>query len=143
MIRTNASSFFNIENMLAYLSNLPKERYAIGFTLNIPKYGNFLHGTSTIITKDISHYLYQYYNNFDLKIADDVLISLILKSQNITLNILDESKIQFLIDDIYDESLPKLLIDDNILYYRVKNDKNRDIDILYFNFLLQKIYNVF
>ena len=33
-------------------------------------------------------------------------------------------------------------IDDNILYYRVKNDKNRDIDILYFNFLLQKIYNI-
>ena len=143
LIRTNASSFFNIENMLNYLSIFPKEKYAIGFTLNIPKYGNFLHGTSTIITKDISHYLYQYYNNFDLKIADDVLISLILKSQNITLNILDESKIQFLIDDIYDESLPKLLIDDNILYYRVKNDKNRDIDILYFNFLLQKIYNVF
>ena len=143
LIRTNASSFFNIENMLNYLSSLPKENYAIGFTLNIPKYGNFLHGTSTIITKDISHYLNQYYNNFDLKIADDVLISLILKSQNITLNVLDETKIQFLINNIYDESHPKLLTEDNILYYRVKNDNNRDIDILYFNFLLQKIYNVF
>ena len=143
LIRTNSSSFFNIENMLNYLSNLPKEKYAIGFTLNIPVHGNFLHGTSTIITKDISHYLYQYYNKFDLKIADDVLMSLILKSQNITLNVLDETKIQFLINNIYDESQPKLLIEDNILYYRVKNDKNRDIDILYFNFLLQKIYNVF
>jgi hypothetical protein len=145
LIRTNSSSFFNIENMLKYLSNLPKEKYAIGFTLNLPKYGNFLHGTSTIITKDISHYLYQYYNNFDLKIADDVLMSLILKSQNITLNVLDETKIQFLINNIYDESQPKLLIEDNILYYRVKNDNNgnRDVDIMYFKFLLNKIYNVF
>jgi hypothetical protein len=143
LIRTNASSFFNIKNMLNYLSNLPKEKYAIGFTLNIPKYGNFLHGTSIIITKDISYYLYKYYNKNYLKIADDVLISLILKSQNIKLNILDESKIQFLIDDIYDESKPKNLEHDNILYYRIKNNKDRNIDILYFNFLLQKIYNVF
>jgi hypothetical protein len=143
LIRTNVSSFFNIENMLKYLSNLPKEKYAIGFTLNLPKYGNFLHGTSTIITKDISHYLYQYYNNFDLKIEDDVLISLILKSQNITLNVLDESQIQFLIDDNYDESKPKFLEHDNILYYRIKNNKDRNIDIMYFKFLLNKIYNIY
>jgi hypothetical protein len=143
LIRTNSSSFFNIENMLKYLSNLPKEKFAIGFTLNIPKYGNFLHGTSIIITKDISYYLYQYYNKNYLKIADDVLISLILKSRNIKLNILNESKIQFLIDDIYDETKPKILEHDNILYYRIKNNKNRDIDIMYFKFLLQKIYNVF
>jgi hypothetical protein len=143
LIRTNASSFFNIENMLKYLSNLPKEKFAIGFTLNIPKYGNFLHGTSIIITKDISYYLYKFYNKYYNKIADDVIISLILKSQNIKLNILDESQIQFLIDDNYDEKKPKFLTDDNILYYRIKNNKNRDIDLLYFKFLLQKIYNVF
>ena len=144
LIRTNASSFFNIENMLEYLSNLPKENYAIGFTLNIPVHGNFLHGTSTIITKDITYYLYNY-NNFNLKIADDVLMSLILKSQNITLNVLDETRLQFLINNIYDESHPKILAEDNILYYRVKNDNNgnRDLDIMYFKFLLQKIYNVF
>ena len=144
LIRTNSSSFFNIENTLKYLSNLPKEKYAIGFTLNIPKYGgNFLHGTSIIITKDISYYLYQNYNKFNLNIPDDVLISIILKSKNIKLNMLHESsQIQFLINDKYDESLPKLLEDTNILYYRVKNNKNRDIDIKYFKFLLKKIYNV-
>jgi hypothetical protein len=143
LIRTNSSSFFNIEKMLKYLSNLPKEKFAIGFTLNIPKYGNFLHGTSIIITKDISYYLYKYYNKNYLKIADDVFISLILKSQNITLNVLDETQIQFLIDDNYDELKPKFLEHDNILYYRIKNNKDRNIDILYFKFLLQKIYNVF
>jgi hypothetical protein len=143
LIRTNASSFFNIENMLKYLSNLPKERFAIGFTLNIPIHGNFLHGTSIIITKDISYYLYKYYNKNYLKIEDDVFISLILKSQNITLNILDESQIQFLIDDNYDETKPFFLKNDNILYYRIKNNKDRNIDILYFKFLLLKIYNVF
>jgi hypothetical protein len=143
LIRTNVSSFFNIQNMLKYLSNLPKEKFAIGFTLNIPIHCNFLHGTSIIITKDISYYLYKYYNKNYLKIADDVFISLILKSQNITLNVLDESQIQFLIDDNYDESKPKFLEHDNILYYRIKNNKDRNIDIIYFKFLLQKIYNVF
>ncbi len=143
LIRTNVSSFFNIENMLKYLSNLPKEKFAIGYILNIPIHGNFLHGTSIIITKDISYYLYKFYNKYYNKIADDVIISLILKSQNIKLNILDESQIQFLIDDNYDEKKPKFLKDDNILYYRIKNNKNRDIDLLYFKFLLDKIYNVF
>ena len=72
-------------------------------------------------------------------------MSLILKSQNITLNVLDETRLQFLINNIYDESHPKILAEDNILYYRVKNDNNgnRDLDIMYFKFLLQKIYNVF
>jgi hypothetical protein len=143
LIRTNSSSFFNIEKMLKYLSNFPKEKFAIGFTLNIPIHGNFLHGTSIIITKDISYYLYKYYNKNYLKIADDVFISLILKSQNITLNVLDESQIQFLIDDNYDESKPKFLEHDNILYYRIKNNKDRNIDIMYFKFLLNKIYNIY
>jgi hypothetical protein len=135
LIRTNISSYFNINNIISYLEYLPKNNFATGFILNIPIYNDFLHGTSIILTKDITHYLYLNYHNFNLDIPDDVLISIILKSMNIKLNKIDEELILFLINNVYDENI---YIPNNILYFRIKNADIRDIDEKYFELLYNK-----
>jgi len=133
LIRTNISSIYNIPNIINYLEQKPKYKFATGFILSLPTYRDFLHGTSMIITKDVAQ-LIEKPHSYSLNIPDDVLISLIIKSHGISLEKINEYYVTFLIDDNYDENKVLSTYKD-VLYYRVKNNGNRNIDIQYFDFI--------
>ena len=133
VMRTNLSSFLNVYNILNFINLLPKNNFAGGYLC----FNAFISGTGIFMSKDVATILINNIN--DTHIHDDVLISRILQYNNIKLTDMDayNYNIVYLINDTFDENIK---INDNILYYRIRNDANRNVDLLYFNLLLKKIY---
>ena len=132
LIRTNISTIYNIPKIINYLNNKPKIKFATGYILNCIKYGDFIHGTSIIISKDVANMILQPHN-FSLKLPDDVLLSYIIKSYGINFEYFDLNYINFLIYNNYNEN--KILLNNDTLFYRVKNMNNRNIDLQYFDLI--------
>jgi hypothetical protein len=135
IMRTNLSSFLNINNILKFIDLLPKNNCGGGYLC----FNDFVSGTGIFMSKDVANILV---NNIDnSEIHDDVLISRIMTNHNITLFNINtyNYNIEYLCNNNYNDNIN---INDNILYYRIRNDENRNIDIKYFNFLLNNIYNI-
>lgn len=132
-IRTNLSSFWNLNNLLRIKKLLPLSNYAGGIIM----FNSFISGTGIILSKDVCIKLANTIstnNNYE-----DVYISRTLQQLGYTLNNLTKinMNMHFLIND-NNTVLPDNFND--ILYFRIKNnDRNHDIRLM--DILCQKIYN--
>ena len=139
IVRTNLSTFWHIPNLLNFINNIPKQRFACGFAIQ-----GFITGTGIIITRDVGVLLYTKY--CDSHTYEDVTISYNIQSYGIHLHNIVNYKWGFLIPKIDD--LPPncryINIDDDfsdILHFRIKNT-DRNLDVEYFKKLLLTLYNI-
>lgn len=139
VIRTNLSSFWNLNNILTFLNNKPLYKYACGYAFQ-----GFISGTGVIMSRDVANLLLASETQY---ISDDVAISNIIQNNGIELYDIQEYKWGFMMPKI--DNLPSnccyLTSDDNnfddILYFRLKNaDRFTDVeyskkifDVLYKN----------
>jgi hypothetical protein len=140
VIRTNLSTFWNIPNLLTYLSTAPKTALASSFA-----FMGFLSGTTIILSRDVGIIVYS--NPNDVNISDDLAISQTIQSNGIDLYDITEYKWGFLIpkNDILPSNCRYLTTNDtdfsDILNFRIKNP-DRKTDIIYFKFLLKHLHNI-
>lgn len=147
ILRTNLSSFLNLNNILSYLDLVPNINFAGGYSFQ-----GFISGTGIFMSRDVGNILIQDQRNDDIN--EDVLISNIISQNNIPIiNITaykwgfltdaDESHLppncEFISCGAFDENIK---YSSNILYFRIKNGSNRNIDIQYFKLLIKNIYNI-
>jgi hypothetical protein len=148
IFRTNLSTLINIPKLYQYIYTLPKDNICSGFDV----FG-FITGTGIIMPKKVAELVADNYKNFNYNsIHEDVLISNIFRFYNIThipplnyywgliVNTTDSEKPLWKIyntENVYKE-FDYL---DNILHYRIKNE-DRNIDFLYFKYLLNKLYQI-
>lgn len=150
IIRTNISSFWHITNLLKFLENAPKERFAGGYATQTFFTGNktipFITGTGIIMSRDVGELVYK--NPNILTIIDDVDICDTIVSNGIELYNIKEYKWGYLIPP-YTDQIPENYVflnvnnDDfsNILYFRNKNH-DRAIDLNNFQVLLKRLYGL-
>lgn len=135
VIRTNLSSFWDLNNLLKFKNFLPRQNLCCG---HLP-FNSFISGTGIIMSSNVSNKITSLidttgYNN------DDVYISrLLINCKYVIQNIENTGfTIKYLIYD-NNNAIPEDT--NNILYYRIKNgDRNIDIDM--FKKLLLKIYSL-
>lgn len=129
LVRTNISSFWNIDHLFKLANQLPRT----GCFSGIYMFNHFISGTGIILSRDVCEYLLTFPIGYT---SDDVLISDNLKHKYNIFR-LDESLMYYCIQDKID--IPDSV--ENILYFRIRNN-NRSIDIEIFKILLRKIYNI-
>jgi hypothetical protein len=135
VLRTNLSSFLNIYNILNFIKLLPKNNSGGGYLC----FNEFITGTGIFMSKDVANILINKIDN--TQIHDDVLISRVITNNNISLFNIEtyNYNIEYLCTNNFNENIN---FNDNILYYRIRNEENRNIDLQYFNILIKKIYNI-
>jgi hypothetical protein len=131
IMRTNISSFLHIDNILLHLNKVEKTNYAGG-----PGVDNFISGTGIFMSRDVGNILVE--NQSIEQMHDDVLISKILHSNGILLKTMRNKWHQFISNNFNEH----INFSNETLIFRIKNIANREIDVLYFKLLLNKIYNV-
>jgi hypothetical protein len=152
-IRTNISTFWNFNYIERLLEKCPKEKcYAGGHNLS-PYYINenectvkpVYSGVCIIITPDIATIILNNISKINYNIPDDISIGLFMS--NIECNTYDVinrayyENYNMLDDEAINMQINKDL--DNCIYYRVKNNNNREhTDLMIYNILLNKIYNM-
>lgn len=150
VIRTNLSTFFHIPNLLEYIFSIPNENACGGFS-----YRGFITGTGIILTRDVANKIVNEFINYNIiEYNEDIIISSILNKLKIPYFNPNKYYMWGLIIDEKSEPYPEYhymipagkFIDidfpDNILYFRIKNSLDRNLDILYYKLLLNKIYNI-
>lgn len=130
LIRTNISSFWNIDNMFTLSNQLPKMGCLSGFYI----FDSFISGTGIIMSKDVCNILIR--EQIEYNKPDDIMISENLK-KHFKISPLQNDKIYFLINN--EINIPDNT--DDILYFRIKNN-DRTIDIQLFKLLLKRIYDI-
>ena len=132
LIRSNLSSFWNLNNVLLLKNTLPLFDYCGGFVL----WNSFITGTGIILSRDVC---INFLNNtqIEYETTEDVYTSMILKSKKYSLQDIKNYKWYHLTNNETD--VPNDI--ENILYYRIKNpDRNYDIEL--FSKLCKQIYNL-
>jgi hypothetical protein len=138
VIRTNLSSFWDLNNLLKFKNYLPYQNLCCG---HLP-FNSFISGTGIIMSTDVSKKITPLMNE-NISYNDDIYISNLLTNCKYTIQNIENIEntgftIKYLIynnNDVISEDT------NNILYYRIKND-DRNIDIDMFKKLLLKIYGV-
>jgi len=139
VIRTNLSSFYNLDNLYRLIDTkiFDNNNIAIGYR----PFNTFISGTSIILSKinalklcDYTLYKDVYNNNRN----DDVIISEILKRIGIPLISLPTNYHELIMNDI-NQQVPDDI--SNILFFRVKS-LNRMYDVDVFKQLYKRIYNL-
>jgi len=156
LIKTNLSTFWNLNLIDNLLDKCPKEIcYAGGhdlspFMITEPLYQiiytKLYSGVCTILTPDIIELFFKNLAKFNFTLPDDISLGLFMtdvKCNTYTINerlyledysILDSHIIQKEIDRG---------VQNNFVYYRVKNVNNREhTDLMIYNYLLKTIYNI-
>lgn len=138
VVRTNLSSFWNLNNLLPLLELLPKSGYYGG----VVPFDTFVSGTGIIISKDVAISLSQFVlpglsnNSQYSEVYEDVLIESIVKSiLNLSTQSLTPDHWMLMINDGI--IIPQGVCD--VLYFRIKNP-NRNYDVFLFKSLLNIIY---
>jgi len=125
IFRTNSSSYVNIEKLLDFIENKPKEKFYSGV---IGKYGgfNFASGSGYFISKDLVDLVVRERNKWDHNLIDDVSLGKLMSENNVK---------------IYRGNRVNLTTMDKIIpegyHYRIKHPLNRNNDII----MLKKIHN--
>lgn len=166
LMRTNLSTFLNLENIHSFLFSLEEQNYQKyfgGFTIKDVVFTgkNVVSGTGIFASNDVVKYLIsKYEDNREYELPDDVLYSNIIydthksNDEKIEVQNITDYKMGYLIS--YDEwnkpysaidlSIgdfnPNLSFPENILYFRIKNGADRNIDLQYHKLLIEKIYNI-
>lgn len=139
VIRTNVSSFWNMENLLKCIESVPKTRFAGGFTLHDSENVCFITGTGIILSKDLCPLLASHSaDNRIESVYDDVLISVLLVENNIPLTNVNNYRWEYSIND---NALNENTDFSQVLNFRNKNG-DRNIDIQNFRMLLKKLYSI-
>ena len=137
LIRTNLSSFWNLNKLLELKPLLPKENFCGGTTI---WENHFITGTGIMLSKDSCHKLVNL-GIIGTHLNDDVIIGVSLKFYlHLYFTYISDLNYstKYCIDD---SSSIATTNDENILYYRIKN-QNREIDIDIFKMLCKEIYNI-
>ena len=135
VIRTNLSSFWDLNNLLIFKNYLPRQKMCCGHLT----FNSFISGTGIIMSSDVSKKITSLINENIIQ-HDDVYISNLLTNCKYTIQNIEKARfsMKYL---IYDNNNKIPDNTSNILYYRIKNgDRNIDIDM--FKKLLLKIYGV-
>jgi len=164
LMRTNLSTFLNLENIHSFLISLEhqnSQKYFGGFTIKDVVFTgkNVVSGTGIFASNDVVKYLNSKYDdNRKHGLPDDVLFSNIIydayDDEKIEIQNITDYKMGYLIS--YDEwnkpysamdlnigdFNPNLSFPENILYFRIKNGADRNIDLQYHKLLIEKIYNI-
>lgn len=132
-VRTNISSFLCLDNILDYINTLPIERHLSGYSFR-----THLSGTGIFMSKDVVDILIK-----DIRYLsewDDYNISMIATKNGVCMNGLQSGyNIEMVEMNYFTEHIR---YDSKLLYYRVNNSQNRNLDIEYFKLFLRKIYNI-
>jgi len=139
IMRTNMSSFLHMDNILKYVDKQPDTNFAGGFWYDD---GKFITGTGIFLSRDVGNLLVDSEkgeSQMTTNTEDDVLISRILLQHNVPIyDIAKQNEFHWihLVHNVFD---PNHRVPDNLLYYRIKNI-DRNLDIMWFRYLMQKIY---
>jgi hypothetical protein len=146
VIRTNLSSFWHMNNLFELLSTVPTTGYIGGYG-----HQGFISGTGIIMSRDIGNIIA---NSNDLTDhMDDVVISNIIQAHGYSMSNVTNYKWSYLIQGNHEpvdqqEFIsngpfnPNITFSPNVLYFRIRNEPDRNIDLQYFKLLLDKIYNI-
>lgn len=137
IIRTNLSSFWNLNNVIKLKKNLPLNNFSgghVGYVNN----NTYISGMCIILSKDTCINLA---NNMNIVYElDDVIIGAQLQQLGYNLTHINQ---YYRLDLIHNVDniihINENDIDNKIYYYRIKND-DRNIDVKLFNILFDKIY---
>ena len=132
LLRTNLSSFYNLDHLIKSHANLANSPIFYG---GIYQFGRFVSGTGIFISKKATEYL-TLNDNYEIE-HDDVLISRILSSSGSKLIKFDDNLMVYCCND--NSNLPSEGEIKNALYFRIKN-QNRQYDIELFHKLKAKLY---
>lgn len=119
IVRTNLSTFWNINHLLQQIKKLPKEKCLAG-----QKCRSFISGTGIILSHDLVNILINDKNKLNYNNADDVEISHYLHN-NYNIKYINEPRF-----DEYKKSVPKnkKSVPKDFTSFRVKTKKNRNLD---------------
>ena len=130
VVRTNISSFWNIDNLFTLTNMLPRQKCLSGYLM----FNSFISGTGIILSKDTCNY---FIHQPDVSGPDDIGIYQTIIHYCSPFQIEQYYTLYWLIDGT--NNIPENM--DNILYFRIKNE-DRTNDIICFKILLKKIYNI-
>lgn len=125
IFRTNSSSYVNIEKLLDFIMDKPKENFYSGV---IGNYGgiNFASGSGYFISRNLVDLVVEQKNRWDHRLIDDVSLGKLMLENNIK---------------VYRGKRVNLSVMDNIIpegyHYRIKHPSNRNNDII----MMKKIHN--
>ena len=137
ILRTNLSSFFIIDKMLKFSYSLPNTSLYAGF---IGCYQNkkFCSGAGFWCSKDTIEYILKNKDNIDYDKPDDVSIGLLFKDSSL------KACPRFdIINNVNISNKKKLLqniISKDMYHIRIKNSKDRNLDILYIREFTDYLY---
>ena len=150
VIRSNLSTVFNIPNLLEYLYRIPNINSCGGFN-----YRSFITGTGIFLSRDIANKIVDNFLIYNIiEYNEDLIISSVLNNLKTPYYNCKQFYKWCLIIDEQTENYSEYFyvptkgefnefeIPENILQFRIKNCLDRNIDILYFEFILKKIYNI-
>ena len=142
LIRTNLSTFWDLNKLEMNSEKLPKEKcyYGDGPLPTYDHRGYYVSGTDTIVSRDLIYKILENKEKINYTIIDDQSMGLFfhvyLKTPIIVSNMC-------FYEDIQNYKLEYDKINNNIDHYRVKNIINREYnDLFIYRFLLKKIYNI-
>jgi hypothetical protein len=146
VIRTNLSSFWHMNNLFELLNSVPIHGYAGGYG-----HQGFLSGTGIIMSKDVGYTIA--HSNDQSNLMDDIVISNIIQANGYSMINVTDYKWCYLIQGNHqpvDQQEfvsngpfnPDITFSPNVLYFRIRNEPDRNIDLQYFKLLLDKIYNI-
>jgi hypothetical protein len=150
LIRTNLSTMFNLSNLFEYLRLLPKENACGGFN-----YRTFITGTGIILSRDVSKIILDNFLRYNIYTHnEDIIISAVLnKFKTPYYNPKHFFKWGIIVEDeniecgeyeyfLTNGKFKELDLPNNILHFRIKNVADRELDIIYFKYLIEKLYGV-
>jgi hypothetical protein len=156
LIKTNLSTFWNLNLVDNLLDKCPKEKcYAGGHDLSpflitepiyTTIYTKLYSGVCTILTPDIVELFFKNLSKFSFTLPDDISLGLFMTDIECNTYTIDNrlylENYSILDKHIIEEEINKG-IQNNFVYYRVKNDNNREhTDLMIYNYLLKTIYNI-
>lgn len=134
VIRTNLSTFWNLNNLLEFEKKMPTSFFG-GF---LP-FKTFVSGTGIIMSNNVSKYITPLIN-INSSTHDDVYISSLFPTREFVIT--DIENYNYIIEFLCSDDNNKISESSkNILYYRIKN-ANRDNDIKMFYLLINKLYKI-
>lgn len=151
-IRTNISTFWNLNIINKLLDKCPKYKCYVGGHNLSPCYINdeylttpIYSGVCIVITPDIVTLILNNISNINYTLPDDISIGIFMSNVDYkTFTISD--KIYYEDYNIFDKNIINTSIVNNIntcIYYRVKNNSNREhTDLMIYTLLLNRIYNI-
>ena len=143
ILRTNLSSFFILDNLIKQSVALPKERCYSGvwYKFSEQVFGS---GAGSWLSKDAAEYLVEHCHDYMWNIVnDDIIIGMIMdkyKLPLIPLGRFDFTSNSFILtnQDICDRVKSDLMKDQ--YHIRIKNEKDRRLDLSYMNKLMEMFY---